>query len=232
MASTVEKDMNQVKQEHLALLEAIAKNNNKPWFTENKPQIDTVFTEVKGFFKAVFDQMAAVDEVELFHVHRLYRDVRFSKDKTPYKTYFGLHIGRKKPLLRGGYYLNIEPGKSFVGGGFWEPNKDDLLRIRKEIALDDSELREIINHPTFVQLFGGLVGEELKTAPKGFDKEHPAIDLLRKKQFLVMRSFTDEEILQPNFINEVIQTFEGMKPFFDYMSEVLTTDVNGVSLYE
>ena len=224
--------MNQLKQEHLSLLEAIAENNNKPWFTAHKPQIDAVFTAVKGFFKAVFDQMAAVDEVELFHVHRLYRDVRFSKDKTPYKTYFGLHIGRKKPLLRGGYYLNIEPGKSFVGGGFWEPNKEDLLRIRKEIALDDSELRQIISNPTFVQLFGGLVGEELKTAPKGFDKEHPAIDLLRKKQFLVMRSFTDEEILQPNFINEVIQTFEEMKPFFDYMSEVLTTDVNGVSLYE
>jgi len=224
--------MNHLKQEHFALLEEIATNNNKPWFTENKPQIDAIFTEVKGFFKSVFDQMAAVDEVEVFHVHRLYRDVRFSKDKTPYKTYFGLHIGRKKPLLRGGYYLNIEPGKSFVGGGFWEPNKDDLLRIRKEIALDDSELREIISNPVFVQAFGGLVGEELKTAPKGFDKEHPAIDLLRKKQFLVMRSFTDEEMIQPGFIKEVIQTFEAMKPFFDYMSEVLTTDVNGVSLYE
>jgi len=224
--------MNHLKQEHFALLEEIATNNNKPWFTENKPQIDAIFTEVKGFFKSVFDQMAAVDEVEVFHVHRLYRDVRFSKDKTPYKTYFGLHIGRKKPLLRGGYYLNIEPGKSFVGGGFWEPNKDDLLRIRKEIALDDSELREIISNPVFVQAFGGFVGEELKTAPKGFDKEHPAIDLLRKKQFLVMRSFTDEEMIQPGFIKEVIQTFEAMKPFFDYMSEVLTTDVNGVSLYE
>ncbi|WP_353102138.1 DUF2461 domain-containing protein [Myroides odoratus] len=224
--------MNHLKQEHFALLEEIATNNNKPWFTENKPQIDAIFTEVKGFFKSVYDQMAAVDEVEVFHVHRLYRDVRFSKDKTPYKTYFGLHIGRKKPLLRGGYYLNVEPGKSFVGGGFWEPNKDDLLRIRKEIALDDSELREIITNPVFVQAFGGLVGEELKTAPKGFDKEHPAIDLLRKKQFLVMRSFTDEEMIQPGFIKEVIQTFEAMKPFFDYMSEVLTTDVNGVSLYD
>ena len=224
--------MNHLKQEHFALLEEIATNNNKLWFTENKPQIDAIFTEVKGFFKSVYDQMAAVDEVEVFHVHRLYRDVRFSKDKTPYKTYFGLHIGRKKPLLRGGYYLNIEPGKSFVGGGFWEPNKDDLLRIRKEIALDDSELREIISNPVFVKAFGGLVGEELKTAPKGFDKEHPAIDLLRKKQFLVMRSFTDEEMIQPGFIKEVIQTFEAMKPFFDYMSEVLTTDVNGVSLYE
>jgi len=119
-----------------------------------------------------------------------------------------------------------------VGGGFWEPNKDDLLRIRKEIALDDSEMRELINDSRFIQTFGGLVGEELKTAPKGFDKEHPAIDLLRKKQFLVMRSFTDEEILQPKFIAEILETFEAMKPFFDYMSEVLTTDVNGVSLYE
>ncbi len=232
MSIVDKKTMDHLKKEHIALLEALAKNNNKPWFTDNKPQIDVVFAEVKAFFKRVYDQMAVVDEVELFHVHRLYRDVRFSKDKTPYKTYFGLHIGRKKPLLRGGYYLNIEPGKSFVGGGFWEPNKDDLLRIRKEIALDDSEMRELINDSRFIQTFGGLVGEELKTAPKGFDKEHPAIDLLRKKQFLVMRSFTDEEILQPKFIAEILETFEAMKPFFDYMSEVLTTDVNGVSLYE
>jgi len=115
--------MKVLKKEHIALLKQIEQNNNKPWFTENKATIDANFTEVKAFFKSVFDHMAAIDEVELFHVHRLYRDVRFSKDKTPYKTYFGLHIGRKKPLLRGGYYLNIEPGKSFVGGGF---RKDEI----------------------------------------------------------------------------------------------------------
>lgn len=224
--------MKQLSREQLNFLSQLRQNNNKPWFTENKPHFDRIFTEVKGFFREIYDGMQQYDSLERFHVHRIYRDVRFSKDKTPYKTYFGLHLGRTKPLLRGGYYLSIEPGKCFVGGGFWEPDKEDLLRIRKEIAMDDSELRAVINDRKFVEYFGALKGEELKTAPKGFDKEHPAIDLLRKKQFLVMRSFTDKEVLHPGFLDEAISTFMAMRPFFDYMSEVLTTDVNGVSLYE
>lgn len=213
-------------------LNQLESNNNREWFTEHKEDFDVVFAEVKAFFKIVHDEMAVLDAIERFHVHRIYRDVRFSKDKTPYKTYFGLHLGRKKPLLRGGYYLNIEPGRSFVGGGFWEPNKDDLNRIRKEIEFDDTELRALITAPEFVNYFGGLTGEELKTAPRGFDKEHPAIDLLRKKQFLVMRSFTDEEVLEPFFMKEVIATFKVMRPFFDYMSMVLTTNANGEPLFE
>lgn len=224
--------MKSLQKEHLDFLVTLGQNNNKPWFAENKPYFDKLFAEVKDFFKEIYETMQHHDGVDLFHVHRIYRDVRFAKDKTPYKTYFGLHLGRNKPMLRGGYYINIEPGRSFVGGGFWEPNKEDLLRIRKEIEMDDSELRDIINAEQFKKYFGELVGEELKTCPKGFDKEHPAIDLLRKKQFLVMRSFTDKEILKPGFADEVIKTFEAMRPFFDYMSDVLTTDVNGVSLYE
>jgi uncharacterized protein (TIGR02453 family) len=175
--------------------------------------------------------MTKKDSIEKFHVHRIYRDVRFSKDKTPYKTYFGLHLGRKKPHLRGGYYVSIEPGRSFVGGGFWEPSKEDLYRIRKEIELDDSELRDLLAAPDFVKMFGGLKGEELKTAPRDFDKEHPAIDLLRKKQFLVMRPFTDKEVLNRSFLDEVIASFEAMRPLFDYMSIVLTTDANGEPLF-
>ncbi|MTG99379.1 MULTISPECIES: DUF2461 domain-containing protein [Myroides] len=224
--------MKQLKKEHIDFLVTLSQNNNKPWFADHKPEFDKLFAEVKAFFKVVHDEMLQHDSIDLLHVHRIYRDVRFSKDKTPYKTYFGLHLGRTKPMLRGGYYVNIEPGRSFVGGGFWEPNKEDLLRIRKEIAMDDSELREIIAEEQFQKYFGALQGEELKTAPKGFDKEHPAIDLLRKKQYLVMRSFTDKEVLAPNFKEEVIKTFLAMRPLFDYMSDVLTTDVNGVSLYE
>ena len=213
-------------------LKELENNNNKEWFTDNKKLFDATFNEVKAFFKVIHDEMATKDSIEKFHVHRIYRDVRFSKDKTPYKTYFGLHLGRKKPFLRGGYYVNIEPGRSFVGGGFWEPNKDDLNRIRKEIELDDSELRELISAPEFVKYFAELTGEELKTAPRGFEKDHPAIDLLRKKQFLVMRPFTDEEVMSPGFINEVMNTFEAMRPLFDYFSQVLTTNANGEPLFE
>ena len=130
-------------------------------------------------------------------------------------------------LLRGGMYLHIEDNASFLGGGFWEPNAPDLFRIRKEIETDASELRTIIAEENFQKYFKTLQGEELKTAPKGFDKAHPAIDLLRKKQFLLTRSFTNEEIVSPNFKSEVIKTFKAMRPFFDYMSEVLNTDLNG-----
>ena len=104
-------------------------------------------------------------------------------------------------MLRGGYYLHIEPGASFVGGGFWEPNKEDLFRIRKEIELDASELRQIINQSTFKKYFGTLEGEELKTDPRDFDKMHPDIDIIRKKQFLVTRSFSDKEVTMPASIN-------------------------------
>ena len=133
-------------------------------------------------------------------------------------------------FIIGGYYLRIENGASFVGGGFWEPNKDDLLRIRKELELDASELRDIINQPSFKKFFGTLQGEELKSAPRDFDKTHPNIDLIRKKQFLVGRQFTNKEVLAPNFKKEVIETFKAMRPFFDYMSDILTTDLNGESI--
>jgi uncharacterized protein (TIGR02453 family) len=213
-------------------LQELHNNNNRAWFGSNKETFEDTFKDVKAFFKNIHDQMVKKDSIEKFHVHRIYRDVRFSKDKTPYKTYFGLHLGRKKPLLRGGYYVNIEPGKSFVGGGFWEPSKEDLNRIRKEIELDDSEFRRIVSAPKFLNTFDKLKGEELKTAPRGFNKDHPAIDLLRKKQFLLMRSFTDKEVLNPDFTKEVIATFEVMRPLFDYMSFVLTTDANGEPLFE
>jgi uncharacterized protein (TIGR02453 family) len=212
-------------------LRELDNNNNREWFAANKDAFDATFKEVKSFFKDIHDQMTKKDSIEKFHVHRIYRDVRFSKDKTPYKTYFGLHLGRKKPHLRGGYYVSIEPGRSFVGGGFWEPSKEDLYRIRKEIELDDSELRDLLAATDFVKMFGELKGEELKTAPRDFDKEHPAIDLLRKKQFLVMRPFTDKEVLNRSFLDEVIASFEAMRPLFDYMSIVLTTDANGEPLF-
>lgn len=112
-----------------------------------------------------------------------------------------------------------------------EPNKEDLQRIRKELELDASELREIINATEFKKYFGTLVGDELKTAPKGFDKNHPDIDLIKKKQYLVVRKFSDKEVLSSNFNQEVIATFNAMRPYFDYMSSVLTTNLNGESLY-
>ncbi|MBT8303037.1 MAG: DUF2461 domain-containing protein, partial [Bacteroidia bacterium] len=155
----------------------------------------------------------------------------FSKNKLPYKTHFGGSFRRKKPELRGGYYLHIQPNnESFIATGFWEPNKEDLFRIRKEFEQDDDEIREVINDKAFKKVWGELVGDEVKTAPKGFNKEHKAIDLIRKKQFIFTKKFTDKEVLSPNFIKDVDNAFKAIRPYFDYMSDVLTTDLNGVSL--
>ncbi len=212
-------------------LDLLTKNNNRDWFSDNKKRFETENNLAKVFFTEVFTDLEKIDSLEKMQVFRIYRDVRFSKDKLPYKNHFSVGFTRTKPLLRGGMYLHIENNASFVGGGFWEPNNEDLLRIRKELELDSSDLREIIADATFKKMFGTLEGEELKTAPKNFDKFHPNIDLIKKKQYLLTRKFTNKEVLSPNFKDEVIATFKAMRPFFNYMSEVLTTDLNGENLY-
>lgn len=226
MSATISKDV-------LSFFNRLKKNNNRDWFNEHKKEFKALETDVKGFYNAINNNLNVHDEIDRVKVFRIYRDVRFSKDKTPYKTHFGGSFHRKKPELRGGYYLHIAPNdESFLATGFWEPNKDDLFRIRKEIELDDSELRDIINDKKFKSVWGEFVGDELKTAPKGFDKEHPAIDLLRKKQFIFTKKYTDKEITSNGFLKEVDDSFKAVRPYFDYMSDVLTTDLNGVSLIE
>lgn len=213
-------------------LHQLKENNNREWFASNKKAFQVEEQLAKAFFMTVYADLEKIDNLDKMQVFRIYRDVRFSKDKSPYKNHFSVGFNRSKPLLRGGMYLHIEDNASFVGGGFWEPNAADLFRIRKEIEVDASELRAIISEENFQKYFKTLQGEELKTAPKGFDKTHPAIDLLRKKQFLLTRRFSNDEVLSANFKDEVIASFKAMRPFFDYMSDVLNTDLNGASLLE
>jgi len=220
-----------ISKAELDFLSELEKNNNRDWFTNNKKRFENHQKVIKTFFQEINEEFGKQDSIEKMQIHRIYRDIRFSKDKTPYKINFSVSFDRTKPHLRGGYYLHIQPGGSFVGGGFWEPNAEDLNRIRKEFEMDDEEIRAIIADENFKKYFGELKGEELKTAPKGFDKTHPAIDLIRKKQYLISRSFTDKEVTSENFKTEVLATFKAMRPFFDYMSDVLGTNLNGESLY-
>jgi len=222
--------MSAIHKSSLTFLKEISKNNNKPWFDENKPKYIEAKTNMENFMEAVQNRLNETDVIEGYKVYRIYRDVRFSKDKTPYKTYLHGYLKRAGAARRGGYWIGIEPGNTHIGGGFYGPEKDDLLRIRKEIEADGKSLYDIINAPRFKKHFGELKGEGLKTAPKGFDKEHPYVDLLRKKQFYAMKPFTDKEVTAPDFINQVVETLQAIRPFFDYMSDVLTTDLNGRSL--
>jgi len=208
-------------------LKQLEKNNNREWFAQHKTEYDSVVKENKTFFNQIYNELQEHDNLKGIHIFRIYRDVRFSKDHTPYKTNFGVGYSRSKPMLRGGYYIQLEPGNSFVGGGFWEPDAKDLLRIRKEFEINTTEIEKITSDTTFIKYFEEIKGDAVKTAPRGFDKDHPAIDLIRKKQYVVRRKFTDEEVLSDGFQKEAVLTLLAMRPFFDYMSEVLTTDLNG-----
>jgi len=222
----------QFEKSSLSYLKKLKNNNNRYWFAEHKPTFIEAQNNAKQLYAEIRNNLEEHDEIEKFKLFRIYRDVRFSKDKTPYKHHFAGSFSRLGKQLRGGYYLRIRPGESFLAGGFWEPNKEDLLRIRKEIEVDATEFREILEDKNFQHYFGNsFKGDELKTAPKGFDKTHPAIDLIRKKQYLLTRSFSDKEVLSPHFEEEVLATFKAMRPFFDYMSEVLSSDLNGESIY-
>lgn len=213
-------------QQVLDFIKILEKNNNREWFTENKTRFEEAKQIASNLFNDVYNELKAVDHLDVLKIYRIYRDVRFSKDKTPYKTHFSMYIGRLQPDFRGGYYLHIEPGKSFIGIGFFDPNKEDLLRIRKEIELDN-ELESILNSKEIKNTFGTLQGDEVKTAPKGFDKAHERIALLKKKQFLLVHNFKDEDVLNPNFYKEVSNVFRKSRPFIDYMTDVLLTNLNG-----
>ncbi|WP_225036383.1 DUF2461 domain-containing protein [Winogradskyella sp. SM1960] len=206
-------------------------NNEREWFNEHKPEFKALETKMKVAFNHLGELMNVHDHIEKIKVFRIYRDVRFSKNKLPYKTHFAGSFARKKPELRGGYYVHIQPNnESFIATGFWDPNKEDLLRIRKEFETDDSEMRAILEDSSFKNTWGGFTGDELKTAPKGFDKTHPSIDLIRKKQFIFVKTYTDQDVLAADFLQEVNDAFKTVRPFFNYMSDVLTTNLNGESL--
>jgi len=211
-------------------LKQLEKNNNREWFASHKEEYESAVRENKVFFNKVHAELQKYDNIKGIHIFRIYRDVRFSKDQMPYKTNFGAGYSRVKPMLRGGYYIHLEPGNSFVGGGFWGPDAKDLLRIRKEFEISTSEIEKITSDKTFIRYFKEIQGDAVKTAPRGFDKNHPSIELIRKKQYVVMRKFTDQEVASEGFLKEALLTFLAMRPFFDYMSGVLTTDLNGESL--
>ena len=213
-------------------LNSLKKNNNREWFSEHKEEFKREDDATKSFFKSLLEKLKTHDEIERLKVFRIYRDVRFSKNKTPYKHTFSASYTRAGQHRRGGYYVHIEPEGSFIATGFWNPEKEDLFRIRKEWEIDTSELVSIIEKNEFKDVWGPLIGDELKTAPKGFDKEDPNIEFIRKKQFIFTRKFTDKEVLDPKFIDQINESFRIVRPYFDLMSSILTTNLNGESLLD
>ncbi len=223
-----------ISKANLKFLKDLSKNNNREWFTEHKKEYEGHLAEVVSVADEVLSLMNKHDKIEnesgKKSVMRIYRDVRFSKDKSPYKNHWGGGFQRATKQLRGGYYFHIQPGASFVGGGFWAPEPSDLKLIRDAIAADEKGFRKIISSKNFKDVFGELHGDKLKTVPKGFDKEDSALDLLQFKQFLISHEFSDEEVMSKDFPKKVNEAFKAMRPFFDWMSYALTHDKNGAPL--
>ena len=228
-AATIQKDS-------LGFLTALSKNNDRDWFNNHKDRYIEARDNIIAFADALLGEMNKHDHIETASgkksVYRIYKDVRFAKDKIPYNTHWSASFKGATNKLRGGYYFRIEPGNSGLVAGFWGPGPDDMKRIREDIDTNYPAWRDLLGDKTLVETFGSLYGEQLGSAPRGYAKDHPAIDLLRYKQFMLRYLFSDEEVLSPDFLYKMNDMFKKIRPFLNFMSEVLTTDANGVDLVD
>ncbi len=217
-----------------SFLKKLKQHNNREWFAEHKALYEASHEELIAFADQLLKGLNQFDQIETpsgkKSLFRIYRDIRFSKDKTPYKTNRSGSFARLGEERRGGYYFSVAPGETVVGGGFYGPSAADLKLIRQQIELDAEPLKAVLNEKEFKSYYGGLQGEKLKTYPRGFDPEHEAIELLRHKHFFVMRSFTDQEVLQADFPDQVLEAYQKLLPFFEVMSMYLTTNLDGESI--
>ncbi len=178
--------------------------------------VDHLILNIKSFDPSLGDLTA---KQAMF---RIYRDVRFSKDKTPYKTFFGAYMapgGRKSD--KAGYYVHLSADDSFAGGGSHTPVGENLKKVRSEIYYNLDEFEGIINEPSFKNTFGDLKGEKLKRPPQGFPKDFKGIELLKLKDFTIFQRFDEKEVVKPDFDQQVLGLFREMKPFNDFMNRAL-----------
>ncbi len=221
-----------IQKSTLKFLNDLSKNNNREWFKDHSKDYEEVKTNAKEFLAGLENEMNKHDVIEKTKLFRIYRDVRFSKDKTPYNTHISMSMSREGAFRRGGYYLRITPGDTMLAGGFWNPEPSDLKLIRSHISSDKKRLEKVLNSKAFKSNFGQLYGEKLSSAPRGFDKNDPALEHIQYKQFIIKKVFTDKEVCQDNFMKELVKGYNAMIPFFDYMTDILTHDLNGIPLYE
>lgn len=214
-------------------LSSLKNNNDREWFHDHKELYEKSHLIMIDFAENLLNEMRKHDDLETVSgkksLYRIYRDVRFSKEKSPYKTYWSGSFKRTSKALRGGYYYHIEPGNTFIAGGFFGPNPDDLKHIRKHIDIDESPLRSTLESDSIRSFFGLMQGNQVKTSPRGYEIDNPSIDLLRYKQFILKYNFSDKEVAHKEFYKNMSIGFQHLRPFFDVMSEILTTDFNGIS---
>jgi uncharacterized protein (TIGR02453 family) len=212
---------------YLPFLIALAENNHRDWMEANKKwYLDSkaeFLEDVAVILKGVADWETALSTFQPKDcVFRQNRDVRFSANKAPYKTNFAAYFSPKGKKSEGpGYYMHVQPGSSFMAGGIWMPMAETLKKIRKEIDYSGSELQKIEHDPEVQKVFKAIEGEKLKTSPRDYSADHPHIEYLKLKSFILSAPVSDRDIDSGNYINIALDGFKRMKPFQDFLTQAI-----------
>jgi len=220
-----------ISKDSMKFLDDLKKNNNRDWFLANKSRYESYKKEYYRLVQDFLDEMKpkdhTLDPLEVKNcVFRVNRDIRFSKDKSPYKTHMGVWMsaGSKNTNLSG-YYIHIESGASFIAAGLYWPDAPDLKKVRKEIAFFYDELEDIVNDENFKTVFGELDRDNvLKTSPKDFEKDHPAIEFLKLKSFTASAKIDDKSLLDPDFVKKTAAKLIALKPLNKFLNRALTSE--------
>jgi uncharacterized protein (TIGR02453 family) len=214
----------------LLFLKQLAKNNNKPWFDANRKKYDEAKKDFENFIQALIEQFGKIDPpiaalTAKSCLFRINRDIRFSKDKTPYKKNFAASInsGGKKSVLAG-YYFHLEPGNSFIGGGIWMPMPAETQKIRQEIDYCYDEFKKIIHSKKFAGIYAGLDREDailLTNVPKGYTKDNPAAEFLKLKSWVAMSPLTDAALTSKGLLKQSVEALSAIQPLIDFLNRAV-----------
>jgi uncharacterized protein (TIGR02453 family) len=209
-----------ISKETFTFLNKLKSNNNRPWFEKNRSLYEKARAEYLSFTTSLVEGIRKIESIPekepAKYMHRIYRDIRFSKDKTPYKSHLSSIIERGPENQKCPVYFHIQPGKSMMGGGVWDPSSETLKKIRQEIDYNSAGLKKIINTKDFLKYFGKISGDKLSRPPKGYEADNPNIEFLKFKQLYIERGFDDELVLSKHFIPELLKSYKAAMPFFKF----------------
>ena len=213
----------------ISFLKELKKNNNKPWFDENRPKYESAKADFIQFIQKVIDTHGKKDPtintlVAKDCLFRINRDIRFAKDKSPYKTNFGASInkGGKQSVSSAGYYFHLQPGQTFAGGGIWMPAPEDLRKVRQEIDYNFADFKKIIGAKKFKSVYGDLSHEaeyKLTRLPKGYEADNPAAEYLKLKSFIASIELKDAELTDKDLVRKTVNAFEALQPLIEFINQ-------------
>lgn len=212
-------------QSTLLFLSELQQNNNKPWMDEHrdwyensKKEFQQLVANILAGLKEFDDSLAGVEARDC--IFRINRDIRFSKDKRPYKNNFAAYIAQGgKKSIAAGYYIHIQPhGESMLGGGIYQPPAEELAKIRQEVDYNPGELMQIVTAPKFKKMFDTIKGEKLNKAPKGYSPDHPNIEFLKLKSFFAMHPLSDEKVKADDLVKYSLEVFREIFPLNEYLN--------------